>query len=73
MSENRFRNLKEKTTTELITELENEKNELEFMKKALENAKESSEKKSEFLSSDIPFSRDKIEYIETELKRRGIK
>ncbi len=70
MVEKRFDYLKDLSTEELKEELEKVKEDLEFLKKKMEDKNANSYEKSEINNTDIPYNRDKIAYIEEELKSR---
>ena len=71
--ENRFNHLKTKSTEELIAILKEAKEDLEYMQSALYDKEVSWQEKSEYQNTDIPYDRDKIRYIEEELKTRSLK
>ncbi len=66
----RFEYLKEESTENLKEELITLKKELEDMKKDIADNKVSGMQASEMENSDIPYNRDKIQFIEEELKNR---
>ena len=71
--EKRFEYLKSKTKEELLAELKETKEDLEYLKESLDDKTVSVVQKSEYKNTDIPYDRDKIRFIEEELESRTLK
>lgn len=69
---NRFEYLKELETDFLLQEREYTINEIESLNDMLDQGDLNPEQRSEFVNSDLPFEKDKLEAINIILQGRGV-
>lgn len=69
---NRFGYIRELDDTSLLKKKNEVMAEIEYLLALLDNPKTSSEQKSEISNSDLKYERDRLEYIESQIKERNL-
>ena len=69
---NRFKYLTEYTDEELVKELDEAQDDLDYMKRQVRRGNIKSSQASEFERSDIPYREDQISFINMLIQQRGI-
>lgn len=69
---NRFGYIRELDDTSLLKKKNEVMAEIEYLLSLLDNPRTSSEQKSEISNSDLKYERDRLEYIESQIKERNL-
>ena len=69
---NRFGYIRELDDNSLLNKKKEVMSEIEYLLALLDNPRTSSEQKSEISNSDLKYERDRLEYIESQIKERNL-